>query len=137
MPFALDYFLLVFIAACGIVQIAATYSRLEGLYVFNNRFLNLLAGGALIAGPFVWFFLSEPRNVPDIAGGLNGNQQALLFVAGCLAAVAFTCLGSSLLHPRLKGPTLPRKGEEQGLDTLRRASFFWALRSTFRNLLRQ
>ena len=80
MSFAFDYYVLVFIASCGVIQLAATYSHLKGILLIKNPRLNLLAGLFLAVGAFIWFFSSESRNLPDIAGGLDGNQQAGLFV---------------------------------------------------------
>lgn len=131
MPFALDYLVLVFVASCGVLQLAASYSRLTGIYLFKTQALNLLAGLALTATPFAWFFISEPRNLPDTAGGLDANQQAALYVVGSLLGVVFTLLASSLRHLQLRpGDT----ATQPGLEALRHSSFHWAIRSTLGRL---
>ncbi len=120
--FGRDYFLLVFAASLGVLQLTAAYSRLYGLLLFS-RALSSLLGLAAVVLAFIWFFASEPRNVPDTASGLDGNQQALLFSAGALAALVTTLVVSSLRHWSMVG------GDEhdRGLEALRRASYLRVL----------
>lgn len=131
MPFTLDYLLLVFVASCGVLQIAVTYSNLKGLYLFKTPSLNVLSGLTLIVVPLVWFFVSEPRNLPDTNGGLDGNQQAFLFVTGSLLGIVFTFILTSLRQFDLR--KIDHK-EKHGLDALRHTTFLWALRSTLRDI---
>lgn len=131
MPFALDYLVLVFVTSCGVLQIAATYSNLKGLCLFKTPSLNVLSGLALVVVPLVWFFVSEPRNIPDTAGGLDGNQQAFLFVAGSLSGIVFTFIITSLRKFDLG--SIDHK-EKHGLDALRHSTFLWALQSTLRSI---
>lgn len=113
----LDYFLLVFIASIGVVQLAAAWSRLNGLLLLGRR-LSLVAAPLLVVAAFAWFFLSEPRNIPDTAGGLDGNQQALLFFAAAGAALVSILLVSSLRNWSMAG------GEHlEGLEALREATY--------------
>ncbi len=116
--FGRDYFLLVFAASLGVLQLTAAYSRLYGLLLFN-RALSSLLGLAAVVLAFTWFFASEPRNIPDTSSGLDGNQQTLLFFAGALAALVTTLVVSSLRHWSMVG------GDEhdRGLEALRRASY--------------
>ena len=86
--FILDYYLLVLLSASGLFQIAAAYAGLRGLLIFHRRWQAWLLGAALMAGAFVWFFLSQSRNVPDTALGMNGNEQFAYFFAGDRTGVA-------------------------------------------------
>ncbi len=133
MPFAADYLLLVFLATCGILQLASVFNRSTPLLFIPNTRLNLLLALLLLAGPFVWFFASEPRNLPDTAGGLNGNQQAALFLIGSIAAVLFTFFATSLRGPKL-GPH--PQHSPSGLDALRHLTYLRALSLTLRRLKR-
>ena len=81
MSFAADYVLFIFLASLGVVQLAALKNRLKGLYFIRIPLLNFVAALALVVGSFVWFFVSEPRNLPDTGGGLDGNQQAMFSAA--------------------------------------------------------
>lgn len=116
--FGRDYFLLVFVASLGVLQIAGAYSRLYALLIFGRRFSVILGYAAVVLG-FTLFFTSEPRNVPDTARGLDGNQQALLFSAAALSALITTLLCSSLRNWSTLGVDEPVRG----IDALRRTSY--------------
>jgi hypothetical protein len=129
--FGLDYFLFVFIAACGILQMAAAYSLLKGAYILPHRAATALLGLILTIGAFAWFFASESRDVPDTGAGLNGNQQAMLFVTGCGAAVLAVMLASSVVNWRMR----PRDGKHlPGMSALRHTSFLHALSASMRRI---
>ena len=131
MAFAADYVLLIFLASLGVVQLAALKNRLKGLYFIRIPLLNFVAALVLVVGSFVWFFVSEPRNLPDTGGGLDGNQQAMFSVAAAVGAVLFTLATTSLLNAGFG------RGEElkgTGLQALRRTNYFIALRRTMGRL---
>lgn len=100
-PFIGDYIILLFFTALGTLQIAAAVNGLRGLLFFHHRLASLGLSAALIIGAVTWFFLSEPRNVPDSTRGMDGNEQFLGFCLGVSGAFAFTALVSALLHPSL------------------------------------
>ena len=129
--FILDYYLLVLLSASGLFQIAAAYAGLRGLLIFHGRWQAWLLGAALMAGAFVWFFLSQSRNVPDTALGMNGNEQFAYFFAGSGTALALNLVLSSLRNWSLgAGATdIP-----VGLDGLRDANYARALWRTSRSL---
>ena len=129
--FILDYCLLVFLAASGLFQIVAAWKSLWGLLLLRSRPGSLLLGVALLVGAFTWFYLSEDRNVPDTAGGLDGNQQFAFFFAGLGAALAFTLALSSLLNRRLGANGPP---PEPGLDALRQSNYLRAVYHTCRQV---
>ena len=131
MAFAADYVLFIFLASLGVVQLAALKNGLKGLYFIRIPLLNFVAALALVVGSFVWFFVSEPRNLPDTGGGLDGNQQAMFSVAAAVGAVLFTLATTSLLNAGFG------RGEElkgTGLQALRRTNYFIALRRTMGRL---
>ncbi len=118
--FALDYFVLVFLSALGVLLFVTAYYRFYGLMLFSRR-VSMALGAALISGALIWFFTSEYRNVPDTAAGLDGNEQTLLFAFGAALAIAFLLLVSSLRNRSMKG-----KPDASGLDVLRHSSY-WRL----------
>ena len=120
--FGLDYFLFSLVSSVGVLQVAAAYSHLYGLMLFSRR-LSAGAGLFLVVAAFTWFFTSEQRNIPDTAGGLDGNQQALLFSAAAGVALLLTLLASSVRHWSLGGGNQ----EVQGLDALRDSNYLRAL----------
>lgn len=129
--FILDYCLLVFLAASGVFQIVAAWKSLWGLLLLGNRPASLLLGMALVVGAFTWFYLSEDRNVPDTAGGLDGNQQFAFFFAGLGSSLAFILLLSSLVNRRLGATDSP---PESGLDALKQSNYLRALYHTWRQV---
>lgn len=128
-PFVLDYCLLGFLATLGVVQMAAARNGLSGLLFVRHRPASFLLGMALAVGVFLWFFLSEPRNIADTEGGLDGNQTAGYFTVSAGSAVILTLFVSSLSNRYL-----PRDGPfSAGLDALRETTY---LRSLARALKR-
>ena len=128
MPFALDYLALIFLASLGVVQLAALNNGLKGLYFVGIPVLNLTIALALLVGAFLWFFLSEPRNLPDTGGGLDGNRQAILSVIGSVSAVIFTLAVTSL---RAAMSRQEKVSYMPGLEALKRSSYVSAVQGTF------
>lgn len=122
--FAADYYLFVFAASLGVVQIAVSLGRLNGLLVLKSPVAACVLGVVLVLAAFVWFFTSAPRNLNDYEGGLDGNIQALFFFLGALTAVLVTFVVSSLVNARMMGGD-PESGE--GLDALKRTNYARAL----------
>ena len=98
--FASQYILFIFLSTAGVVQFTAARAGLYGL-LFLRRWPRATQrlSAALIAAAYVWFFfLSGPRNLPDIGDGLEGNTQAAMFAIGAGAAVAATFIASSAVN---------------------------------------
>jgi len=119
---AVDYFLLVFFAAVGVLQLVAAANGLRGL-LFLPRGVAAVVGPLLAVGTIAWFFGSKPRNLPDTAGGLNGVQQAAIFAVAATLAILVTLLIPSVLRRSSGSPAL----KESGLDALRQATYGQAL----------
>ena len=131
MSFEADYVLFIFLASLGVVQLAALRNGLKGLCFIRNPSLNLALALALVAGSFLWFFFSEPRNLPDTGDGLDGNQQAMYSVAAAVSAVLFTLTTTSLINI---GIGRREDKQESGLQALRHSTYFTALRRTMNRL---
>ena len=129
--FFLDYLVFVFIAALGVLQMVAAYSALRGILFIRSRRLAFLSGLVTTVLAFLWFFISEPRNVPDTDGGLNGNQMSGLFAVGAGMALALTLLLSSIRN-RTMGRDSRRTNN--GLDALRETNYLNALYGTIKNM---
>ena len=132
MSFEVDYLLFIFLASLGVVQLAALKNGLKGLYFIRIPPLNLTIALVLVLGALLWFFFSEPRNLPDTGDGLDGNQQAMFAVAAAVAAVLFTLAATSVINAGFG------KGEDKsevGLEALRRATYYTAMRRTLGRLL--
>ena len=131
MSFEVDYVLFIFLASLGVVQLAALKNRLRALCFIRNPVLNLALALALVAGSFLWFFISEPRNLPDTGDGLDGNQQAMYSVAAAISAVLFTLAATSLIN---LGIGRGGDRQESGLQAMRHVTYFSALRRTLSRL---
>ena len=127
--FILDYIILVFLGSCGVFQATSAMNGLRGLMFFKSPAVSFVFGVALLAGAFAWFFVSEPRNMPDTGAGLTGNEQFGYFFAGGGCGLAFTLLVASIRNSRL-GEGL--SDMHQGLDALTRSNYLRALHSTFK-----
>ena len=116
-----------FLASGVVFQMTAALGGLRGLLYFHQRLVTFLLGAVVLTGAEAWFFLSESRNVPDSAHGMNGNEQFGYFFAGAGAGLAFTLIVSSLRNWNLgaKQSHLPL-----GLDALRETSYLRALHRT-------
>ena len=122
--FTVDYFILAFFASIGVIQLAASVGDLDGLLFFKRPLLARAFGLILVVAPIVWFFVSDPRNVNDMDGGLDANTQAKAFFLACLAAVATTLILSSLVNLRMNRGK-PSPGD--GFDALRQTNYLRAL----------
>ena len=127
--FATDYYLFVFAAALGVIQIGVSLGRLKGLLVFKSPLAARAIGLTLAVAAFVWFFASDTRNLNDYQGGLDAPTQALFFFLGTLTALVVTALGSSLLNARMNdGDPTPA----EGLDVLKHTTYVRALAHSLR-----
>jgi hypothetical protein len=125
--FALDYLAFVFTSAVGVIMAATARAGLKGLLVTERR-LSYVTGLILIVGAAWWFFASQPRNVPDIGPGLDGNEQAVLFVLGTGAALALILIVSSLRNWSMHSEA----SEGSGLDALRSGGYLRTLYGSLR-----
>ena len=122
--FAADYFMLVFIAGVGVIQAAASIGGLKGLLIVKHPLAARISGLGLAVCAFIWFFTNSNWNINDYEGGLDTNDQALVFFLGIAAAGALTVALSSLVNMRMRdGSPTP----DAGIGALRRVCYFRAL----------
>ena len=127
--FAADYFILVFVAGIGVIQVAASVGGLRGLLIFKNPIAARAAGLSLAIAAFVWFFTTTEWNINDYEGGLDSNDQALLFFMAIAAAGVFTLALTSVVNFRMRDDGADPGA---GFDALRRACYFRALGRSLR-----
>ena len=104
--FAGDYFLMVFVASLGVMQAAASIGGLRGLLFFKNPLIARTLGIGVAIAAVAWFFLVEERNINDYKGGLDSNEQGLLFFLAVAASGISTCVLTSLVNWRMMGSRL-------------------------------
>ena len=131
--FAVDYFIMVFVASLGVMQTAASIGGLRGLLVFKNPLVARPLGIAIAIAAIVWFFMVAERNINDYEGGLDSNQQGLLFFLAVAASGVLTCVFTSPLNARMRrrmgnGERAP----DAGLGALRHSNWFQALAHNYR-----
>ena len=144
--FAADYFIMVFVAGIGVMQTAASIGGLRGLLVFKSPLIARPLGVSVAIAAIVWFFAVAERNINDYEGGLDSNEQGLLFFLAVAAAGILTCVLTSLLNRRMLDSCLRgndgtegrNDGEdggdapEAGLGALKRVSWWQAIRHNYR-----
>lgn len=121
--FAIDYYLMVVVAASGVLQFAASVGRLNALLILKSPMMARAFGVVLaVAGP-VLFFATGERNINDYEGGLDGNFQGLFFILGTLTALVLTVSVTSFINRNMSAPSQI----ENGIETLRRTTYARAL----------
>ena len=129
---AVDYYLMVVISACGVLQVAASVGRLDALLVFRNSSMARAFGIALaVLGPVLFFGTAE-RNINDYEGGIDGNFQGLFFILGTITALALTAFVTSFVNRGMSDPTQI----ENGFETLKRTTYARAIANNLRFLRR-
>ena len=123
----MDYLVFVFLISLGWLQTVAAYSGFRGLLFVKSRRLAFLLGLTTAALAFSWFFLSEPRNISDTEGGLDGNQMSGFFAAGAGTAFLITLILSSVSNRAMGGNG---RKVDPGLDALRETTYLKALAGT-------
>ena len=107
--FGLDYFLCSFIACVGVLQIATNSSKLTYLRLFGKAILGYFFGYSLLIFSAMLFFLSVERNIDDSSGGLDGNEQAILFVVSAFGSFLFTAIICSFRSKPRQKNNIPEK----------------------------
>ena len=128
--FAVDYYLMVVIAAIGVLQIVASVGNLSALLFFKSTLWSRTFGIALIIIGPVLFFAAAERNINDYEGGLDGNFQGLYFILGTMTALALTAVVSSFANRGMAHPTQI----ENGIESLKRTNYIRALSNNIRFL---
>ena len=127
----IQYFLLVFVASCGVLQGVFTYRRVAGLQFFRSSALGYAFAAIAFVGAFVWFFFGDNRNTLPV---LEGSQQTGMFFAGSSAAILFTFTLSSLINRgRIVGRASP-EDTETGLGDLNRMTWVGCFPRIYREL---
>lgn len=132
-PFAFDYALMVFSSTLGVVQFVAVKNNLFGIMIFRTRLVvTKFSSIALVIVPFVWFFfLGEPRNIPDTGPGLEANTQTIVFASSAAIAIAVTFVISSIVNHSWAS-NYKTKDEDfaeddvEGMSVFQKTTFFWA-----------
>ena len=136
--FALDYFIMVFVASLGVMQAAVSIGGLRGLLLFKNPIVVRPLGIAIAVAAIVWFFAVAERNINDYEGGLDSNQQGILFFLAVAMSGIITCALSSLWNRRMRhSASEAEQSPGAGLGALKSASWWRALSRNYRYLFNE
>ena len=97
MGFSLAYFVACSLACIGILQLASISPRSRYLQLFKLGSLRKFVGLLLIFASFLLFFLTGDRVISDHEGGLDANQQAIIFSLSALFSYIFCAVVSQLI----------------------------------------
>ena len=128
--FPIDYYLLVLAANIGVIQCVASMEKLHGILFIKSILATRILGITISASSFIWFFSVTNRNINDYEGGLDANQQALLFFLGTLSAFALTFIISSIVNARMNSAEFDT---EQGLGNLKHTNYLLVVKKNIRN----
>ena len=138
-PFAFDYAQMVFVATLGVVQFVAARNELYGLLFFRKQLIfTQFLSGILVLGAYGWFFyLGEPRNLPDTGPGLEANTQTIVFATASALAIALTFLSSSIVNYQW-GSSYARNQRKPnaGIAVFKETTFYWATIKVFESYRR-
>ena len=127
--FTSDYFLMVFVASIGVLQIIASMRQINGLLFVKSPVLIRIIGTALILGVAFWFFTNENRNINDYDGGIDAPTQSLLFFLASVSALLFTLALSTLVNFNMDKKTTETA---EGIDILKNTNYGRALSRNMR-----
>lgn len=151
-----EYFLFIFLASLGILQIAASYTNLEGLSFFSRTARGYIFGALSIVGGFSWFYTVGNRHpdisyeittsdlfrygwsisVPDGTELVMGEgEYVIVFLLAVGCALLITIMLSSIVKFRILSRTPEDMSEkaEEGLEALKYMTFFQAITRNLRN----
>jgi predicted acyltransferase len=132
---AWQYFIFVFIAVIGMLQLIAVCNQLKGMLFIRNRPITLALSIAAIVFAFWWFFYRDSRvDTVMRRTGLEGAQQFTVFCWTTFTALVVTLVLSSLLQMFVYRRNRRSEPEEriEGAYQLRYMSWFEALRQALR-----
>ena len=136
--FALDYFIMVFVASFGVMQTAASIGGLRGLLLIKNPIIARPLGIAIAIAAILWFFAVAERNINDYEGGLDSNQQGLLFFFAVAASGILTCILTSMWNWRMRHSASElEQVPAAGFGGLKSASWWHALSHNYRYLFNE
>lgn len=121
----IQYFLLVFCVACGLLQAVCASRKIRGLQLFQSQRLSYGFAAVFSIAPFVVFYAAADRNLLPV---IEGAQQSGLYVAGISAATAATAAVTSLVNARKFNRAASQPGE--GLCCLRDMTWWRYLRAS-------
>ena len=133
-PFAFDYAQMVFFCTFGVLQYVASKNNLLGIMILRTQLgLTQIVSSILIISSFSWFFfLGEPRNIPDTGPGLEANTQTIVFASSSAFAIAITFMISSIINHKwgtlyIKNYHKGKEAKIEGIAAFQKTTFYWVI----------
>ncbi|MBE0415409.1 MAG: hypothetical protein IBX36_02570 [Dehalococcoidia bacterium] len=150
---ALEYFLFIFLASLGVLQIVASYDNLRGLSFFSRPTWGYIFGSLAVVGGFSWFYIvanphpevayaitfgdifhygwSNPK-LADIGLIMGEGECVVFFLLALVCALLTTFLISSMVKSKIAPSQRGVHEGSVGLEALREMTFFQAVRRSLR-----
>jgi hypothetical protein len=90
--FYLDLYISLSLAVIAVLQLSAYYSKNQYVKLPINFFLLHLFSITLLFVAYIIFFHVSERNIGDVDGGLNANQQAIVMLASAITGFIITSI---------------------------------------------
>jgi hypothetical protein len=132
---AWQYFIFVFIAVMGMLQLIATCHQLRGMLFIRNKPITVALSIAAIVFAFWWFFFRDSRiDTVMRRTGVEGAQQFTVFCWTAFTALVVTLVISSLLQmfAYRRQQRTEQEARLEGGYQLKYVSWFEALREALR-----
>lgn len=126
-----DYFLLVFLTSCGLLQGVFALRGIAGLQFFRRRACAFVFAVVCTVGSFLWFFAKPDFDIPPNI--LEGKQQTLAFMGGAVSSVIFSLVVASLINWRRKFVSSVAS-DSCGLDELKQTTYIRILPNVKKDL---
>ena len=133
--FHIDYFLCCTLILIGVLQICAIFSQLTQFQFSSRPILNMIAAKSLIGAGFILFFSTENRNINDYEGGLDGNEQTVLFALALAFALISVALFTSLLNR--DDATKDDRCQEHSVTCLNHDTYFQLIKLQCKNFFKK
>lgn len=152
-----EYFLFIYLTSLGVLQIAASYTKLRGLSFFTRPIWGYIFGSLAVVGGFSWFYIvgnphpevghaisfddifrygwSNPQP-PEIGLIMGEGESVVFFLLAIICALLTTMAISSIVKFRISPRAAPGDMNEEapeGLEALKDMTFFQAITRSLRN----
>ena len=94
----IDYYICCTLSVMGVLQIASNTANLDKFRFVRNQSLNTILASSLLLTSFTLFFFTAERNINDVHGGLDGNQQMVLFICSFVTGFIANAVISSFIN---------------------------------------
>jgi hypothetical protein len=133
--FVAQYCVYVFVAFVGLLQLVAARWNYKGISFLRNKTWGYAFGTAVVAGVFIWFFIFTGLDLSEPT--FDTPPQLFWLSVSVACAFLFTLAASSLIKRRQHRPGRAEDADKDGLDVLKRKTYWQAIAHYFKRDERQ